>query len=743
MIMKKIKKYLSIFIIFLIFLTRVVSPIAVFAEDILETPTPTPTPNETQILNDSTTTTNVDSSADTGNNAINPTPAPTAEPTVIPTDIVDPTITPTPTETPIETPTEILVVDPSPTPIPDSDITLDNSADITNTTSSTAITGENTIIATDSASINPDLTTSTNQDSASLIQTGDAVSVANVENTINTTNINSQVITQTINLFVDKDGSLDLSNPSSLLNNIVTDNPTQPVINVSVVSIDNYTYLTNDISSSANTGQNTINGQGESTIQTGDAYSIVSLLNQINFTIINSTIHLITINIFGNLNGNIILPDSVVPLSSAVVQTENCETCSTNVNVNNDADLSNNLDSTAVTGQNTITGTGSAEITTGTAISEVNNLNIVNSNYFGVNTQALYINNLGNWDGNFVGWGSFDPASGGTDLVLYNISPYGEISCPSCNGGVNITNDATVVNNISSIANTGGNSINGTNGAINTGNAYSVISVFNFINTTFINSLGFFGFINIFGNWTGDIGGESNFAVENPIVEEETESANIPTENLIETDDTSDSNQPRAEGGLLSVKQSNNVGEYVLPGDTVTFFIDTRNIGTGMVYDTILDLTLIKDGQNVGGANFKLGNIGVGRKVKVTTGLVLSETTPGGEYIARAVVRGTVGGENQEVSASADSSFLVWGAEALAASDSNQQAAASRVLGIESGFLDKMPDNNMGILSYLLIADLLAYFSLRMVIGRKKLVFIFTKQLHMKTRLAAIRMILI
>lgn len=719
----KIKKYLSIILITLILETRVLS-FSALAEEI-PTPIPTPEPtNSTQIDNSSTTNNSVDSLSDTGNNGVESssstpqeTPTPTPNPTVAPEN-TDPT--------------------PTPTPLPDSTITAVNSADVTNFTDSTAITGENSITTADSeGSPQVDSTSSPQVESVGdlIIQTGDAISSATVENSVNTTNINSEVINQTINLFVAENGNLDLSDPFTIVNDVITEHSTDPVINVSVVSVNNYSYLSNDIVSFANTGNNQINNDGTAIIKTGNAYSMVSLLNQVNFTIVDSQIHLLTINIFGDLNGNIILPDSTN-------QSTDCDGCGINLAINNQATLENNTDSTAISGQNSIIASESGEITTGDAKSSVSNINIVNTNLAGVNMQALYINNLGNWDGNFVGWGSFDPRNGGTNLVLYNLSPNGQISCPSCVGSLIITNDATVSNSISSTANTGGNSINGENGTIHTGRAFSAASIFNFINSSFINSIGFFGFINIFGDWKGDIGGKSNFAViEEPVIDEEVVEVVVSNENPSDNTNTS---PLREQGGLLSVTQSNNVGEYVLPGDTVTFFVNVKNIGSGRVYDAKLDLFLVKNDKNVGGATFNLGDIGIGKETKVSTGLVLSTSVPFGAYIARAIVKGTVGPENSEITASSDSFFDVFGSSNFAtAATGTNPGVSSKPTVLGSTHKGQKEQRDETRLIYLLIFTVLGYTGIRVLRGRKNLARVFTRGTSLQLRIQALRMFLL
>jgi hypothetical protein len=392
------------------------------------------------------------------------------------------------------------------------------------------------------------------------------------------------------------------------------------------------------------TGNNSISGADEAMITTGDACSVVTLLNKVNTTIVDSTIHVVTINIFGGVDGNILLPE----FSSATG--EGC--CGKVIQINNQAKVENQVDSSAISGQNTITGEGEASIETGGAVSTVNLINIVNTNLIGVTFYHLYINTFGTWIGNFLGWDNFGALAGGGSLSLSSASSSGGDSCTGCYDDVSIANQAFLSNHVSSTANTGGNSIQSNNATIRTGNAYSAVSIINFVNSSIIKSLGFFGFINIFGYLNGDIGGASLFATSEPEGEAIAEESSVQGE-------------PgpfiREEGGLIEVELDDNIGTHVLPGDTITFFVKVKNPGTARLYDVHLWLGLAKDGVNMGGGTFEIGDIEAGKGVKVTTGLVLSQEAEPGEYLAVTEAWGLVGPGDTEISATDEKPFVIGG----------------------------------------------------------------------------------
>ncbi len=710
---KYFKKQISILLTVLLLFLYIVYPVSTIAQVV--TPTDTPTPTATTIDNTAGTTNTATITSDTGNNAINPTPTPTD--------------TPTPS---VDTPTPTPTIDPSLSPFPTPDLSQ-------------------TSIATDSAtsdgSLNPPIqgvnTNNTNPSPSNTtnptINTGNATSITNLINDVNSTNVNAQVINQTINLFVDQNGNLNVSDPFNIASAAIQSHPNDPIINVSVTNVNNFAYLSNNIVSGANTGENSINGSS-AIINTGNAYSIVNLINKVNFTVMNSNLHLVTINIFGNLNGNIILPN--LPPNTST----NCSGCGVNTVVNNSTQVTNNIQNTSNTGTNSITGGASSSIVTGNSTSSTNNINLINTNIFGTNAEMLFLNNFGVWTGSFIGWDSFAPQLGGTNLSLINLTPSATNSattCSSCTGNININNNANVTNNITSSANTGTNSINGKNASITTGNAFSAISLFNLINTNFINSSGFFGLINIFGNWTGNIGGANEFAALNappPAQDQTTQQESVSNNSNSNTNNKED-------GGKLELTNRNNVGAFVYPGDTVTFFIKVRNTGTGKVYGTKIDLYLYKNGQENGGTTFNIGDIDAGKSKTLTTGFVLSKNAQNGPYTAEAYSYGTTGNNNTSVDAYGESYFNIVGATS-GTNINNQQSihpVVSSVLGTNSNTINKSvfvkKAEEMLYISLLMLV-IFAYISIRLV-KKKEFVMAIINSKTFKERLYSLRMFLL
>ncbi len=695
--MKKIfKKYLAISLTVLMLFYSAGYPVISYAQEVASDLTPTETP------------------------AVTPTNTPTDTPSPTPDDSVSPTPTPA-------------LFDESVTPTEAPPATNDNTAVVSTEATTTSNTGGNNVSSGSSPkSDNASNNNSNSQNSESTSTTGDAVSVTSVENDVNSNSVNSSVVMQTINIYVDQNGDLNLSDPYKLATQAIQDHPNDPIINMSVVNVSNFAYVTNTIVSTANTGNNIVDsGEGNSSISTGNAYSTVSLLNKVNFTIINSTIHIVTINVFGSLNGNIILPENP--------ENQDCIDCPSGIDSQNSAVVGNTVDSSANSGENTAS--ASSDNNTGDAKSVVNVLNLVNQNFVNSNIESLFINILGDWDGSFVGWYEFGAQPGGESLALSDQNQNSS-TCDLC-PDTEILNTAIVNNKIVSNANTGGNNINGGSGKITSGNAFSAVSLINFINSNFINSTGFFGFLNIFGNWHGNIGGQkqiANSSSDNQLAQSE-------PENKVNAANNSDSSLES--GGALAIDSKNNVADHVNPGDTVTFFVDVKNTGGGKIYGAKLNLRLIQDGKDAGGAEFNLGDIPANKTLHVSTGFVLSQTV-NGKYTARATATGSVGPLGESISAVSDSIFNVLGVTATLVENNQLIAGASTIKlnPYKASYLlpySASKSSTTGNFNYIwiLLSTMTAYTALRFAREKEKISFLFSNTNSLTVKLKTLKMILL
>ena len=267
-----------------------------------------------------------------------------------------------------------------------------------------------------------------------------------------------------------------------------------------VVTIDNFGTINNQVTATANSGDNQISGGKNNTIQTGDAYALVNIVNLLNTNFIGSKVFLGVINLNGSNLGDLILPNP----STFFDQTNGAPT-SVSGSISNSADINSGVVATADSGNNQTTGHGSSLITTGDAQALAKVLTMANINIIGVNQMMLSLNTLGNWTGKIYNWGAPGSVTDGSTNNTFFITE----ALVSGNGGnwlVDINNEASIQNAVLASANTGGNNIDSTGGSnsITTGQAWSLANVTNMANLNFINSNWFYGIINVIGDWNGN-----------------------------------------------------------------------------------------------------------------------------------------------------------------------------------------------------------------------------------------------
>lgn len=550
-------------------------------------PSPTPCPTdcdstptgEVDQSNEGTVDNTIEAGSDTGNNTVDPSPTPTPEPEVLP-EATDP-------------------VAPDPSTSQESESNPTESS-----TDSQAQNGEPSVIAT-----------------------GDANAEVDIINLANTNESNSDTEFQIENVFGDQSGDITLVDPGA--------NAPEP--SLLLINQTNTATVTNFILVYANSGWNLVTG-GLGDIQTGAAYATVNIINFINANLANSQLSFAIINIFGTLDGNIVLPE---PSQLATLLGGSFDLSQLNTGI-----VTNNVTATSDTGNNSLEG-GSIE--TGNAMTTANVINSVNSNMLGGSFYHLIINNYGIWNGIFAGWGNLAPEDPHYGHMFFDIGSMPALDTLVLNGDINQTNDATVTNTILAQSNTGNNTIGG-DGQIKTGNAYTTVNLLNFINSNWAGVRGFFGLVNIFGTLNGSVGDSQHLAalLEPEIVKpQETQTASADV---------------RSPGGALSSSMSTNVGTHVNPGDTVMFFITAQNTGTGPVYDGKVVFNLYdSNGELAAIQTFDFGQLNPGQKVKISFGAVLANSAPGGSYSALALASGTTGPDNSGVSSTTDTSFLVSG----------------------------------------------------------------------------------
>jgi len=391
--------------------------------------------------------------------------------------------------------------------------------------------------------------------------------------------------------------------------------------------------LENNIEVLASTGQNQIKGvegEKEIVIKTGEATALANVINIVNTNISDSEFFFEVVNILSPTESDLILsrPEK---LESSVISPQN-------EGEDREVEISNHLEVLALTGANEeINNGGDNIITTGDASAQANVFSLVNLDFWHQDYSLLVINDLGNWTGKVRG--ELLP-----EIIEENVDRETQRE-------ENLIEEKKTIlkNNIQVSALTGENQISENQGgaSIQTGEARSLANVFNLVNLNISESRFFIWVVNILDNWSGDI----IFAYSG----EETPGENKKEDE--EDEEGVDQKQPKLE---ISVK--NNVGEFVYPGDTITFEIMVRNVGEASSYNTRLTQKLFSEAfVDFGTAEFDLRTIEAGKSGRLSFGLKLidnGELFPG-LYETKTIVKGFAPNGIEVVSNEVKTSFMI------------------------------------------------------------------------------------
>lgn len=419
---------------------------------------------------------------------------------------------------------------------------------------------------TNTAVVNNDLSlqTNTGNNSAnknvggdSSISTGDANTTATVVNSLNTNLLGAT--TAEFNVVDDQKGDLILdfaagcTSGCSALGDTTISNTDNGANSTNIAAIDSVAETTtfqqndatveNNLTLGSNSGSNTAdsNTKGNNSIDTGDANTSASVLNFVNNNLAGNVLYGV-VNIFGNLVGDIVLPENYASApdsgtgtqtqaantgngadstnTAAIAQTSTDETFQTN-----SADIENNLLLTSTTGSNQASANtgGDTSIDSGDTKAQASVLNVANTNVEGGTWWLAIVNEAGRWVGKILG--APDDAnmagSAGTEFIVNDTGEVVAINHGNGAGSTNTssinqttantttqTNNTKIVNNLNLSANTGGNSTSrNTNGdnSIKTGDATVIASIVNFVNNNIkTNGRIVVTVVNVFGSWIGD-----------------------------------------------------------------------------------------------------------------------------------------------------------------------------------------------------------------------------------------------
>ena len=291
----------------------------------------------------------------------------------------------------------------------------------------------------------------------------------------------------------------------------------------------------NNLVLSASSGQNdaSFNTGGDTTINTGDANVAANAVTFANNNIAGTMTYGV-VNIYGNLEGDIILPDFTSgPVSGTGTatnagngaQSNNTATLDSNAANNtfqgNNVAINNELILNGDTGNNSASyGTdGKTVVKTGESNVNAEVTNVANSNVVG-DFWLVIVNQAGNWFGQIIGapTNATVASSQGTDISTdengqTNVSNGAQSNnatsnSTSASNNTTQTNTGVINNYIDLSAFTGGNSTDyntGGKNTINTGDANIMANIVNFVNNNFLGNVKILQ-VNVLSDmWKGNI----------------------------------------------------------------------------------------------------------------------------------------------------------------------------------------------------------------------------------------------
>lgn len=559
-----------------------IQPLAAFAEETTTTIDDTTTQNPAQQeVTSGTVGTTVDPVTHSTYSAVDPTQTNTGSAT--PPDTSSNTPAPDPSANPpVNTePAPDTGTPPLGDPAPDAqatppaDETTPPPSDTTTTTSEVKIINTNnldvkTVSDTTADTGTNSINTKGDVKNANLV-TGDVNVFANVLTVANINLVNSQIVEMNDN-FNKLAANLYLNQPE-LSSGERTQDLVSPLcsgdgvacqsITTFKLSNTNTANVENDVSLTGNTGGNNVNAKGDikdSSITTGNVNAVINVLNIVNVNAVNSRWTIVTLNVFGDWQGDLVMPsemyfsDATSIGNSANTDISEVQKVILNIDNNNTSTIDNNVTVNTDTGNNafqtqpdahgnegdikdtsTVTGNNDARSKT----QNVTNISVYNSKWF-----LGLINVLGDWSGHvyslpdsvavqyqptgFTFVSSSDPAAmQQLEQALQPDVPATTSTTSSdtlCQSGCDTTttandteqtvdiansNTAAITNNVTVDATTGQNTIQA-NGdikrdTIKTGTATALVNILNFANANLVNADLHVGLVNVFGKWQGNV----------------------------------------------------------------------------------------------------------------------------------------------------------------------------------------------------------------------------------------------
>lgn len=347
------------------------------------------------------------------------------------------------------------------------------------------------------------------------VGTGDAATIANILNMIQSSWDPTQgdINLFTADLFANYYGDI-MFDPSIVLGNGTDSNNTvaNNANNNLAITVSNDANIQNDINLNATSGNSTANGNTTvGDVSTGDANAVANVINMINSMITAGNSFIGSINLHGDLNGDILLPQSIMEIllgngTDSSNSISNNSTLNADIDTSTNSAITNNTDLSANSGNaeaNRNTSVGN--ISTGDSETNVNEMNLIGQNVQARGGLLVFVNVLGSWMGMlFNGPGTTAITAGNGTNSSNTIA-----NNTNTNADIDVENNYGITNNLNLNARSGDATANANTdvGNVSTGDATASANILNMINSN-MNFTDWFGvlFINVFGNWQGSFG---------------------------------------------------------------------------------------------------------------------------------------------------------------------------------------------------------------------------------------------
>ncbi len=384
--------------------------------------------------------------------------------------------------------------DSNPTQTSEQLVQVSQEATVTTTTAASANTGHN----------------SSQAEQHVLVATGTATASASQAVLVNTTVSNSQHAILSLDV-TDDLGDIDLNKLWQELSN--GEDPNTIKLSFSVVPTvtfsSNEACISTEVSALATTGNNQAKSEGTADMTTGSATAVANATTVANTTILNSTLLIAFINIFGGENTRILLPRPELFLFPTQQETH----FDPDPTLSSFAAIASETVADANTGSNSMEA-GSNLLVTGDAYSYAQNVTLANVAFIGQRLFQLFVTQTES-PVTVASWISPEKSqqieAGAHEFKASSIQEQAEIQTT---GGEKeelsytsiIEQTATISSIVRASADTGHNHSDAPKEAsLQTGVARAIANSLQLVNTTVLHSSLFMGFINIFGNWNGEV----------------------------------------------------------------------------------------------------------------------------------------------------------------------------------------------------------------------------------------------